>query len=88
MNYFHILYLYYYYYYYYFTIIIVESKKKVGKKVGRLWEAWEAPPQSISIENKIKKVWGEASHASLIYTTHYSTYNVLREAWEAMGTIL
>jgi len=36
--------------YYYITIILLESKKKVEKKVGRLWEAREAPPQSISIE--------------------------------------
>ena len=28
-------------------IIILESKKKVEKKVGRLWEAREATPQSI-----------------------------------------
>ena len=27
-------------------IIILESKKKVEKKVGRLWEAREATPQS------------------------------------------
>ena len=37
-------------YYIYIIIIIViilESKKKVEKKVGRLWEAREATPQSI-----------------------------------------
>ena len=34
-------------------INILESKKKVEKKVGRLWEAREAPPQSIHIESKI-----------------------------------
>ena len=28
-------------------ITILESKKKVEKKVGRLWEAREATPQSI-----------------------------------------
>ena len=51
--------------------IIVESRKNEEKKVGRLWEAPEAPPQSIPIESKIlKKVWGEASasSASLIST--------------------
>ena len=46
------------YIYIYIFIIILESKKKVEKKVGRLWDAREAPPQSISIESKIKKVWG------------------------------
>ena len=30
-----------------------EGKKKVEKQVGRPWEAWEAPPQSIPIESKI-----------------------------------
>jgi len=45
-------------------INILESKKKVEKKVGRLWEAREAPPKSIPIESKIKKVWREAARAS------------------------
>jgi hypothetical protein len=33
-------------------IIILDSKKKVEKKVGRLCEAQEDPPQSIPIESK------------------------------------
>jgi hypothetical protein len=41
-----------------FIIFILESKKKVEKKVGRLSEAREAPPQSISIESKNKKSLG------------------------------
>jgi hypothetical protein len=45
-------------------IIILESKKKVEKKIGRLWEAREAPAQSIPIESKMYRVWGEASCAS------------------------
>ena len=36
-----------------FIIIILESKKKVEEKVGRLWEAREALPQSVPIESKI-----------------------------------
>jgi hypothetical protein len=69
-----------YYYYYYITIIILESKKKVGKKVGRLWEAREAPPQIFYItkSKNIKSVRGSppclpnlnySPIASLIYTT-------------------
>ena len=50
--------------YYYLFIFILESKKKVEKKVGRLWEAREGAPQSISIESENTKVWGGASHAS------------------------
>ncbi len=37
----------------FFSRKILESKKKVEKKVGRLWETREAPPQSSS--KKIKK---------------------------------
>jgi len=44
-------------------MIILESKKKVEKKVGRLWEA-QGALKSIPIESKIRKVWGEASSAS------------------------
>ena len=43
---------------------------KVKKKVGRLWEAQEAPPQNIPIESKIKKFGGRPPVppiASLIY---------------------
>ena len=50
--------------------LIFESKKKVEKKVGRLWEAQEAPPQNIPIESKIKKFGGRPPVppiASLIY---------------------
>ena len=65
-------------------IIILESKKKVEKKVGRLWEAREAPPQSIPM--KYEKFGGKPPGppiASLIYTSDsrysltstYSTYN-------------
>ena len=36
--------------------IILESKKKVEKKVGRLWEAREAPPKIISTESENKKL--------------------------------
>jgi len=37
-------------------------KKKVEKKVGRPWEAWEASPQSISIESWNFFGGGVASH--------------------------
>ena len=36
--------------------IILESKKKVEKKVGRLWEAREAPPKIIPTESENKKL--------------------------------
>ena len=32
-------------YYCYYLLLFIESKKKVEKKVGRLWEAREAPPK-------------------------------------------
>ena len=41
-----------------------QVEKQVEKQVGRLWEAREAPPQSIHKESKTKKAWGEASRAS------------------------
>jgi hypothetical protein len=41
-----------------------KKEERVEKKVGRLWEAREASPQSIPIESKMHKVWGEASRAS------------------------
>jgi hypothetical protein len=56
LNYLYVLYL---YYYYHITVIILESKRKKEKKVGRLWEAREATPQSISIEKQIKKFGGK-----------------------------
>jgi hypothetical protein len=40
-------------------IIILESKKKAEKKVGRLWEAREATPQSMSLARKSKKFGGK-----------------------------
>ena len=52
-------------------IIILESKKKVEKKVGRVWEAREATPKVFIIKVKYKKFGGKPPVppiASLIYT--------------------
>jgi hypothetical protein len=40
------------------------SKKKVEKKVERLWKARDAPPQGIHRKSENIEVWGETSRAS------------------------